>query len=455
MTGIRFFLIIVVFAVASIGWMILGGTIEYRTARLTDRLSKDVDTLWGPAGLIQPAPIPDPASSDIQVQFDHEHRYKGLIWFSTYTVDFSGTYEIAPQPGEAPADSTVFPKSQATRTETAAPARTVPVQWSRGERLFVFSLPSGASVFEDLTVTVDDEPLNPAPLKQSNRLGIPLPGDTKPHTVAVTYRTYGRDYWLYDLSRGGDETSMIAKFSLTATTDFTEIGYAEDQGGRSPEPEPAERIDGGMRATWEFENRTTREKIGIDMPSRQNAGAVAGRMAFFAPIGLLFFFTVLFTVVILKDVTLHPMHYLFISAGFFAFHILLAYVVDRITLDYAFWICAVVSVFLVVSYMRLVAGSTFAIAYVGLAQLVYLVGFSYAFTWEGNTGLTITIAAIATLFVLMQATGRLDWGEVFKRPPAASAPAGTLPPPSVGTPPASAADRGRAPPPTPGPTTEG
>jgi len=431
MTGFRFFLIIVVFGVASIGWMILGGTLEYRTARLTDSLGEDVDTLWGPAGLVQPAPTPDPVASDIQVRFDHEHRYKGLIWFSTYTVDFTGTYEVAASAEARPTDSRVFPTPKAAGAATHASGHFVPAAWGSSViNTFVFSLPEGAGVFENLTVTLDDEPLNPAAIKQGNRLLIPLPTNNETHTVTVTYRTFGRDYWLYDLSRGGDETSMIEKFSLTATTDFTEIGYAEDQGGRSPEPQPAEPVNGGMRATWEFENRTSREKIGIEMPSRQNAGAVAGRMAFFAPIGLLFFFTVLFTIVILKEVPLHPMHYLFISAGFFAFHILMAYLVDRIPLEYAFWICAVVSVFLVVSYMRLVAGVAFAVAYVGLAQLVYLVGFSYAFTWEGNTGLTITIAAVVTLLFLMQATGRLDWGEVFKRPPAPTIPANRTPPPS-------------------------
>jgi inner membrane protein involved in colicin E2 resistance len=112
------------------------------------------------------------------------------------------------------------------------------------------------------------------------------------------------------------------------------------------------------------------------------------------------------------------MHYLFISAGFFAFHILLAYLVDKIEIHYAFWIAAGVSVALVVSYMRLVAGLKFAVVYVGAAHLVYLVGFSYAFFWTGWTGLTVVIMAIVTLFVLMQATGRLDWNEVFCRPPA-------------------------------------
>jgi len=421
MTAFRFFLIIVVFGIAGIGWMILGGTIEYRTARLTSRLSEEVDALWGPTAVVQPAPVQlaptvytkdgkehvswtdpaDPLASDIDVHFKHEHRYKGLIWFSTYTVAFTGTYTVA--------------------------ARS---QGDRAER-FEFTLPSRATAFENLRITFDGETLDLAKVKRGNVLTVDLPDDIQQHTVTVAYRTQGRDRWLYELGRGGETATMVRQFSLSATTDFEEIDYPK--GSISPTPSPAEPTDGGMRAEWTFENRTSREKIGIETPRRQNAGAVAGRMAFSAPVGLLFFFTVLFTIVILKKVPLHPMHYLFIAAGFFAFHILMAYLVDRIPLEYAFWICAAVSVFLVVSYMRLVAGVRFAVLYVGLAQLVYLIGFSYAFTWKGNTGLTLTIAAIATLFVLMQATGRLDWGEVFKRraPPA---PARRTPSPSTRTP---------------------
>ena len=50
-----------------------------------------------------------------------------------------------------------------------------------------------------------------------------------------------------------------------------------------------------------------------------------------------------------------------------------------------------------------------------LAQAVYLVAFSYAFFFEGFTGLSVTIGAIVTLFVLMQMTARVRWADVFDR----------------------------------------
>jgi len=388
MTGFRFFTIVVIFVTVSIAWAILGGTVYVRTETRRDDLSPEVDARWGPAGLVQPAPRPDPAETEISVDFHHEDRYMGLVWFSTYTVEFNGTYKVN-RPANRPSPGT-----------------------------FTFELPSKAHVFENLTVTSNGEPLDIAEVKDGNRLDIPLPAGQE-HTIVVTYRTQGRDRWEYDFAHGSDETAMVKKLSLTATTDFTEIDYPK--GSASPTPDKARKIDGGMQAVWQFENRSTRQRIGIEMPARTNAGPIAARMALYAPVSLFFFFTVMFTIVVLKQIPLHPMHYLFISAGFFAFHILLAYLVDKIDIHYAFWICAVTSALLVISYMRLVAGTKFAVAYVGLAQLVYLVGFSYAFFWVGWTGLTIVIVAIITLFVLMQATGRFDWNEVFKKPPAAPA----------------------------------
>jgi len=59
---------------------------------------------------------------------------------------------------------------------------------------------------------------------------------------------------------------------------------------------------------------------------------------------------------------------------------------------------------------------------------VYLIGFSYAFFWKGWTGLAIVVVAIITLFILMQATARVVWNEVFKRKTPAAPPS---PPPQA------------------------
>ena len=110
---------------------------------------------------------------------------------------------------------------------------------------------------------------------------------------------------------------------------------------------------------------------------------------------------------------LHPMHYWFIAAAFFAFHLLLAYLVDHISVNVAFATAAAVSVGLVVSYLRIVSGMRRALLGAGSAQVIFLVMFSYAFFFEGFTGLAITVGAILTLFVLMQMTARVSWDDVF------------------------------------------
>jgi hypothetical protein len=395
-TAFRFFMVIVIFGAASVAWLILGGTLEYRTATLDRSLAEEVNARWGPSGLIQPAPviladgaevgknadIADPAASNISVNFEHEDRYMGLVWFSVYTVRFSGEYTIQAPDSRRPS-------------------------W-----VLLFRLPQNVRSFEDLNLKLDGQPCDGMdPGSGDSVLRVRLPSDGQKHVVAVSYLARGRDRWEYATALSeSSRIPLIQNFAMTATANFSDIDYPK--GSVSP-LKRATVTASGSSATWQYNNLRANQRMGLEMPMRQNAGPVAARMSYFAPVSLFFFFTVLFTIVLLKKINLHPMHYLFIAAGFFSFHILLAYLVDVVDLETAFWTCAAVSVVLVVSYMRLVGGVKFAVLYVGLAQLVYLIGFSYAFLWKGHTGLTVVIGAIATLFVLMQSTGRVNWNEVF------------------------------------------
>jgi inner membrane protein involved in colicin E2 resistance len=70
---------------------------------------------------------------------------------------------------------------------------------------------------------------------------------------------------------------------------------------------------------------------------------------------------------------------------------------------------------LAVSYLWRVAGWRFALREGGLSQFLFLVMFSYAFFFEGYTGLVVTVGSIVTLAVLMQITAKVDWEEVFHK----------------------------------------
>jgi inner membrane protein involved in colicin E2 resistance len=151
----------------------------------------------------------------------------------------------------------------------------------------------------------------------------------------------------------------------------------------------------------------------MTMPEKLQPGPLAGRISLFAPVSLFFFFFLMFIITTMRGIELHPMNYFFLATAFFSFHLLLAYLVDHISIHLAFGICSAVSIFLVVSYLRLVVGLRFASGEAALAQFIYLVMFSYAFFFKGFTGLAITIGSIITLFVVMQITGRVKWAEKF------------------------------------------
>jgi inner membrane protein involved in colicin E2 resistance len=87
--------------------------------------------------------------------------------------------------------------------------------------------------------------------------------------------------------------------------------------------------------------------------------------------------------------------------------------VDHLDVHVSLGLASLVSVALVASYLRRVTGARATLGEAALAQVVFLVFFSYAFFFEGYTGLTVTIGAIVTLSVLMQITARVDWAETF------------------------------------------
>lgn len=162
----------------------------------------------------------------------------------------------------------------------------------------------------------------------------------------------------------------------------------------------------------------------MEMPARIQPGPLAASMSFSAPISLGLFMLWIYVLGLLRGVEVHPVNHLLLAGAFFSFHLLFAYTVDHLPVEVAFALSALVSMLLVVSYLRLVVGPRFAFVEAGFAQLVYLVGFALAHFWEGLTGLTVTMLGILTLFVLMQLTGRIRWADVFSArvpgPPPAS-----------------------------------
>ena len=403
----RIVALIFIFACTAVAWAILGSTIFSRTYNADPALKEKVQSSWGsPQKQLPPeafyvhqvknktittengkeienitqtdvrAALPL-ESSTIDVSLDLDHRQKGLLWYNTYKTGFSGTYVFGNDSG-SPVSATL-----------------------------VWRFPAEKAIYDDLVLSVDGRPARFQTYKSvvEGFAEVPTGGTV---TFKISYRSQGLDDWQYTL---GKDVSQVRDFSLRMKTNFTDIDFPDN----TLSPTNRRRTDNGWELAWRYTNLVSGYDIAMTMPGKLQPGPLAGEISYFAPVSLFFFFFVIFIISTLRKVDLHPMNYFFLAAAFFAFHLLLAYLVDHISIHVAFVICSITSIGLVVSYLRLVVGVQFAVREAGVAQFIYLVLFSYAFFFKGFTGLAVTIGAIVTLFVVMQITGRLDWSQQFRK----------------------------------------
>ena len=396
-----------IFCCTAVAWLVLGATVKIRTHDQDKKLKDDVGQLWGVAQVQQAPAIYRIAretvaertdegkvvhrtvekryqiplnSSRVETHLQLDHRRKGLLWYATYRVHFSATYTVANDADQP---------------------------W---DLLFDFALPAPEAVYDDFKIALGQEQIDhpsiaSGHLQQSIHLA---PGQEQ--RVQIAYKSRGLDEWWYSF---GDEVNQVADFNLTMHTDFSTIDFPQ----HSISPTDKERTDSGWTLMWTYDKLLTGVDLGLSMPDKLNPGPWVSEVSFAAPVSLFLFFFLLFVFTTIKGIKIHPMNYFFIGAAFFSFHLLLAYLVDHISIHWAFFICSAISIFLVISYMRLVTGLRFALVEVGLSQFVYLVLFSYTFFFEGYTGLAITLLCIATLFAAMQFTGRVDWEAIFRQEP--------------------------------------
>lgn len=398
--------IVIIFVGATVGWSILGTTIFNRTYSFDESLKSRVASIWG-APHIQKPPTATTTKeiakkvevsengktvlrtekdyvvkalelegSKIAVALDLEHRQKGLLWYSTYKVAFSADFLLRNATDEEAVD-------------------------------LVVGLPTPQASYDEVAIAVNGEAVPFANEKSSLRAAARIArGQTA--VVTVKYRSQGLDSWRYHF---GGEVAQVRNFQLKMATNFKDIDFPDN----TLAPAVKTETNHGWELTWESKNLLSGFQIGMILPEKLQPGPLAGRISYFAPVSLLFFFFLMFIITTIRRIELHPMNYFFLACAFFAFHLLLAYLVDHISIHVAFIICSLVSLGLVISYLRLVVGLRFAAVEAGLAQLTYLVLFSYAFFFKGFSGLAVTIGSIITLFIVMQLTARIRWSEIFAK----------------------------------------
>jgi len=367
-------------ACTTLAWFILGGALSFRSESSESRLSAEVTRNWGPV-LKQEAPsffyeptagsavrmAIAPESSDLHVTLTYDPKQKGLLWYRTYSVDFAAEYRVK---NPTPIPQTVYAS---------------------------FAFPTEDARYDQFSLTFGDKITDKAPaLGEISESVMLAPGAEAP--LKITYRAAGMNTWSYLLTG----PKRVRDLRLAMKTNFREINIPT--GAESP----TSRTPDGLHFNWDYTDVIGAHAIAMDMPAVPKPGYIAGRMTYFAPVSLIFFFSVLVMVAIHDRLDLHPMNYFFLAAGCFAFQLLFAYLVDLLPLTASFLIAAFVSLVLVNAYLWRAASPRFA-RISALAQFAYMVLFSYSFFFDGLTGIAIAIGAVITLALLMAFTAKVDW----------------------------------------------
>lgn len=382
----RLVAVAVILVVTAAAWMVLAGSVEMRTNGSDSQLREDVGGLWG-REQVQTAPSfvakggkrrLRPAASDVSARFKLDQRRKGLLWYATYVVNFDAAYRLRCDEPTAPAQVRM-----------------------------AFPFPDPAGVYDGFAVTVDGRPVG---VEYSSGEAVAA-FELRPRsesTVRVRYRTNGLDEWRYAPTA---EIGVIEDFSLTMVTDFRDIDFPAD----AVSPTSRSSTEDGWKLVWDYDSLVSGRPIALIMPKPLNPGPVASRISFFAPVSLLFYFAAMLLLTSTGGIRIHPMNYAFLAAGFFAFHLLFAYLADQVPVWVAFGTASFVSLVLCVGYLTVVMGRRRALAETAVAQFVFLVLFSFSFFFDGFTGLAITIGSVLTLAFFMAKTAHVDWEELFGR----------------------------------------
>lgn len=378
----------VIFFAACMGWITLGLATVQRSLDSEGRTAAQVESLWGAPlvqqGLRLSADVPGnpngrpvlPTENRITVELTTDYRKKGLIWHPTYLCAFQADYTIS------------NPENVAQKIRMH------------------FAFPNQGATYDEFYAAIDGRKLQG---NVNTNEGIAEILELAPGQSAVfqiAYRTRGIREWRYQADTG---PGRVQNLHLVASTNFRAVDYPG--GCLSP---MTSKINGeGMILTWEATDLITKQDIGILIPEKLNPGPLTARITFFAPVCLLFFFVMVLTMNIIYKVNIHPMHYLFVAAGFFAFHLLLAYMTGIVHIHIAFMVSSVISVSLVTAYLKAALRGQFPWKVSVLGQVFFLILFSYSFFLKGMTGLTVAIGSVITLAVLMRVTAHVDWETVF------------------------------------------
>ncbi len=308
----RIIAILFIYCCTCVSWVVLGSVMKVRTTTQDTKLKSMVGQLWG-APQVQKAPqlyyqskkehtiqtfkdgqtttevrtdVTHHAlpldSSNIDVRLNLEHRQKGLLWYSTYHVQFSGVY---------------------TFRNPSSDSREIFVR---------FELPSKDAVYDNFRFSLGGKDTGSIEVQSGGVHKSILVAPGKTEVMRVAYGSQGMDDWWYDF---GSDVTQVNNFALNLKTDYSDINFPEN----SIWPTSKARSVNGWNLRWQYSHLLSGVKVGMAMPHKLNPGPWVSSVTYAAPVSLFLFFFLMLVLSTLKKVALHPMHYFFIGASFLAF----------------------------------------------------------------------------------------------------------------------------------------
>jgi hypothetical protein len=400
----------------TIGWGLLVLRVETRTDFAWYTQMEAVKRIWG-GNLEQPMPSirykgfgsdvatlnrGELAASDVTVAITMDYRKKGMVYYTGYNADFSGTYRVANTQNEAVYLSFIFP---------------YPVQAGQGILQDVMMRVNGA---EDVANTEYQQNL-------ALWTGVLAANETLDFTVRYTGR--GLTHFIYGFEPG----SQINNFQMTVQVNGARnVDYPVE----TMTPTSVERSADGVTLAWRLDRSLTELNIGVLLPDKLNIARQIGVMAQRAPVFYLLF---LVSVYVLLALTHQPIRFLnlaILSVTYFFFYPLFAYLSVYLAAMPAFAVSFGILGLLLLNYARILYGLRLALA-VFAAYAFYLGVTSVAALFPTHTGLILVLEGVALLAVAMQVLSHyrdVKWLDVFglSAPPSAKPagkPARRTPPP--------------------------
>ena len=170
---------------------------------------------------------------------------KGLLWFSTYKVDFDGAYAF---------------QNPTAREE---------------EFLIQLPFPAQQAVYDNVQLLLDDKPLG-VTFSGSQAVARTRLAAGEKSVLHATYRSQGLDSWRYTFSSGNadgssarDNTDGSAKeisqardFHLLVKTDFSGFDFPDN----SLSPTEKRQTASGWELEWNYQNLVSGFDIALKMP---------------------------------------------------------------------------------------------------------------------------------------------------------------------------------------------